>query len=186
MPILLGDKEKVLEVCRDLQRTLAAAGMRVQLDTSDERPGAKFYKWEMKGVPIRLEVGPRDIEKGVVTLVRRDGMKKAVPMEGLVEALVREAEELQAALLLEARSSYDRARSRRSQALAKPRQQTENGVALVPWCGSEDCGHQLEDQVEANMLGEPQYQSFSHAGLRRMWQEEHWAHLHGQAVLRLR
>ena len=85
VPILLGDKEKVLEVCQEsAEPALAAAGVRVQLDTSDERPGAKFYKWEMKGVPIRLEVGPRDIEKGVVTLVRRDGIKKAVPMEGLV------------------------------------------------------------------------------------------------------
>jgi len=58
VPILLGDKEKVLEVCRDLQGLLAEAGVRVKLDTSDERPGAKFYKWEMKGVPLRLEVGP--------------------------------------------------------------------------------------------------------------------------------
>ena len=87
VPILLGDKEKVLAVCRELQSKLSAARVRVQLDTSDERPGAKFYKWEMKGVPIRLEVGPRDIEKGVVTLARRDGAKKAVPMEGLVDAI---------------------------------------------------------------------------------------------------
>src|SRR5512136_515669 len=58
VPILLGDKEKVLEVCKDLEQKLREAGLRVQLDTSDERPGAKFYTWEMKGVPIRLEVGP--------------------------------------------------------------------------------------------------------------------------------
>ena len=45
----------------------------------------------------------------------------------------------------------------------KPRRRPKTGVALVPWCGVEDCGHQLEDQVEANMLGEPQYQSFSEA-----------------------
>src|SRR5512136_1184915 len=83
VPILLGDKEKVLEVCKDLEQKLREAGLRVQLDTSDERPGAKFYTWEMKGVPIRLEVGPRDIEKGVVTLVRRDKVKKTVPMDGL-------------------------------------------------------------------------------------------------------
>src|SRR5512136_3250242 len=83
VPILLGDKEKVLEVSQNLQNNLASAGLRVQLDTSDERPGAKFYTWEMKGVPIRLEVGPRDIEKGVVTLVRRDKVKKTVPMDGL-------------------------------------------------------------------------------------------------------
>ena len=87
-----------MAVSRELESLLAAARIRVQLDTSDERPGAKFYKWEMLGVPIRLEVGPRDIEKGVVTLVRRDGVKKAVPMDGLVDAVLKESEELQTSL----------------------------------------------------------------------------------------
>jgi prolyl-tRNA synthetase len=165
VPILLGDKEKVLEVSRNLQLQLAAACVRVQLDTSDERPGAKFYKWEMKGVPIRLEVGPRDIEKGVVTLARRDGLKKAVSMvsmDGLVEALRREAEELQAALYSRA-EQFMKSKVKEVTSIEEAKLQTQAGVALVPWCGSEECGHQLEDQVEANMLGEPQYQSFPEA-----------------------
>ncbi len=162
VPILLGDKEKVLAVCRELQRKLSAAHVRVQLDTSDERPGAKFYKWEMKGVPIRLEVGPRDIEKGVVTLARRDGAKKAVPMEGLVDAINKEAEELQAALYTKATNLHD-AKVKEVADIEEAKTQTQVGVALVPWCGEVDCGHQLENQVEANMLGEPQYQSFPEA-----------------------
>ena len=162
VPILLGDKEKVLAVCRELQSKLSAARVRVQLDTSDERPGAKFYKWEMKGVPIRLEVGPRDIEKGVVTLARRDGAKKAVPMEGLVEAINKEAEELQAALYTKATNLHE-AKVKEVASIEEAKAQTQVGVALVPWCGEVDCGHQLENQVEANMLGEPQYQSFSEA-----------------------
>ena len=162
VPILLGDKEKVLEVSRNLQLQLAAACVRVQLDTSDERPGAKFYKWEMKGVPIRLEVGPRDIEKGVVTLARRDGLKKAVSMDGLGEALRREAEELQAALYSRA-EQFMKSRIKEVTSIGEAKLQTQAGVALVPWCGSEECGHQLEDQGEANMLGEPQYQSFPEA-----------------------
>ncbi len=162
VPILLGDKELVLATCRSLQQTLAAASVRVQLDTSDERPGAKFYKWEMKGVPIRLEVGPRDIEKGAVTLVRRDGVKKTVPMEGLVEALVSEAEELQASLYSRA-EAFMKSKVKEVASIGEAKQQTQEGVACLPWCGSEDCGHQLEEQAEANMLGEPQYQSFPEA-----------------------
>ncbi len=162
VPILLGDKEKVLSVCRELQGKLATEKIRVQLDTSDERPGAKFYKWEMKGVPIRLEVGPRDIEKGVVTLVRRDGIKKTVPMDGLALAIAAEAEELQAALYQKARAIHE-SKVKDVSTIEEARAQTEGGVALVPWCGEVDCGHQLEDQVGANMLGEPQYQSFSEA-----------------------
>jgi prolyl-tRNA synthetase len=162
VPILLGDKEKVLSVCRELQSKLAAEKIRVQLDTSDERPGAKFYKWEMKGVPVRLEVGPRDIEKGVVTLVRRDGAKKTVPMDGLALAIAAEAEELQSALYEKARTIHE-GKVKEVSTIEEARAQTEAGVALVPWCGEVDCGHQLEDQVGANMLGEPQYQSFSEA-----------------------
>ncbi|HNU39533.1 MAG TPA: proline--tRNA ligase, partial [Methanothrix sp.] len=162
VPILLGDKEKVLSVCRELQSKLAAEKIRVQLDTSDERPGAKFYKWEMKGVPIRLEVGPRDIEKGAVTLVRRDGAKKTVTVDGLVGAISAEAEELQSALYQKARTIHE-GKVKEVSTIEEARAQTEAGVALVPWCGEVECGHQLEDQVGANMLGEPQYQSFSEA-----------------------
>jgi prolyl-tRNA synthetase len=159
VPILLGDKEKVLELSRQLQSELSAARVRVQLDTSDDRPGAKFYKWEMLGVPIRLEVGPRDIEKGVVTLVRRDKVKKTVPMEGLVQAVNEEAEELQAALYAKATNLHE-ARVKEVASIEEARAQTQVGVALVPWCGSVECGHELEDRVEANMLGEPQYVTF--------------------------
>jgi prolyl-tRNA synthetase len=162
VPILLGDKEKVLEVCKDLEQKLRTACIRVKLDTSDERPGAKFYKWEMKGVPIRLEVGPRDIQKGVVTAARRDAVKKALPMEGLVESLRNEADELQAALYSKAKEFMD-SKVKEVSSVGKAKDQCSQGVALVPWCGEVDCGHQLEDQIEANMLGEPQYQTFPEA-----------------------
>jgi len=145
-----------------LQDELSLAQVRVQLDTSDERPGAKFYKWEMKGVPIRLEVGPRDIEKGVVTLVRRDKVKKTVSMVGLVQAINKEAEELQAALYTKAISLHE-AKVREVANIEDAKVQTQVGVALVPWCGSVECGHELENQVEANMLGEPQYVTFPEA-----------------------
>ena len=141
---------------------LREACIRVQLDTSDERPGAKFYKWEMKGVPIRLEVGPRDIQKGVVTMARRDGVKKAVPVESLVEFLFGEAGDLQAALYSKAEQFRD-SKVKGVTSIEEAKAQTERGVALVPWCGSEECGHQLEDKVGANMLGEPQYVSFAAA-----------------------
>ena len=152
VPILLGDKEKVLAVCRELQSKLAAARVRVKLDTSDERPGAKFYKWEMKGVPIRLEVGPRDIEKGVVTLARRDGAKKAVPMEGLVEAINKEAEELQAVLYERARHFHE-GKVKEVASIEEAKAQTQVGVALVPWCGEVDCGHQLEEPGRSEHAG---------------------------------
>ncbi len=162
IPILLGDKGKVLEVSKSIEEKLKGACIRARLDTSDERPGAKFYKWEMKGVPIRLEVGPRDIEKGVVTLARRDGVKKAVPMDDLISSITREAEELQSALYERATAFRD-SKVKDVSGIEEARAQTEVGVARVVWCGSEECGHALEDQVGANMLGEPQYEAFTEA-----------------------
>lgn len=162
VPILLGDKEKVLDTSKNLRQALAEACIRVKLDTTDERPGAKFYKWEMKGVPIRLEIGPRDIQKSVVTLARRDGTKKTVPMNDLIPAIANEANELQAALYGRA-EQFMKSKVREAATIDEAKVQTLQGVAVVPWCGSEDCGHQLEDLVEANMLGEPQYETFPEA-----------------------
>ena len=113
-------------------------------------------------MPIRLEVGPRDIEKGVVTLVRRDGVKKAVPANDLLTAVASEANELWAALYDKAKQFMD-SKVKKVTSIDEAKAQTMQGVALVPWCGAEECGHKLEDQVEANMLGEPQYQTFHDA-----------------------
>ncbi len=71
-------KAGVMEECAKVKAMLEEAGVRVKLDDSDNSPGWKFNEWEMKGVPLRLEIGPRDIENGVVTVVRRDNGEKSV------------------------------------------------------------------------------------------------------------
>jgi len=159
IPILLGDKEKVVETARQIRQRISDAKIRVELDTSDDRPGAKYYKWEMKGVPLRLEIGPKDIQKGVVTLARRDGVKKQITMDNILPALAMEAEELQEAIYSKAKT-LAASKIKEVSTVEEAKIQANEGVALVPWCGSVECGHQLEDQVAANMLGEPQYQDF--------------------------
>jgi len=66
-----GHELQIIEKCEDIQNKLMTR-YRVRFDKSDERPGAKYYKWELKGVPFRIEIGPRDIEKESVTISRRD------------------------------------------------------------------------------------------------------------------
>ena len=84
--------ETVLPRAQEIQRELEAAGIRVTLDERDERPGWKFAEWEMRGVPLRLEIGPKDIEKSQVLLARRDTREKVgVPMDGLAGARARAA-----------------------------------------------------------------------------------------------
>src|SRR5205809_84211 len=77
-------RETVLPKAQEIQRELIAAGIRVTLDEREERPGWKFAEWELRGVPLRLEIGPKDIEKSAVMVARRDTREKqSLPMDGL-------------------------------------------------------------------------------------------------------
>jgi len=154
VPILFKEKEKTLEVCSEIQKKLAAAGIRVKVDESDERPGAKFYKWELKGVPFRIEIGPRDIKQGVVVLARRDGKKRTVLMGELLDSIFEEAKDLHN-LMQDKAQEFMKSKIKDCRSIEEAKEQTQIGVARMGWCGSEDCGHQLEDEIGAAMLGEP-------------------------------
>ncbi len=84
-----GKEESVMKKCEELMESLKKAGIKAKLDARDKTPGEKFYYWEMKGVPIRIEVGPRDVERGEITLVRRDTGEKKQVKEGSVEEVER-------------------------------------------------------------------------------------------------
>ena len=89
-------KPGVTEKCQEITEQLRTAGIRVQLDNRDQSPGWKFNEWEMKGVPVRFEIGPRDIENGVVTYCRRDTLsKESMSMDGIAQATVQLLEEIQ-------------------------------------------------------------------------------------------
>src|SRR6059058_2717227 len=97
-------RETVLPRAKEIQAELTAAGMRVTLDERDERPGWKFAEWELRGLPLRLEIGPKDIEKSAVLVARRDTREKqSLPMDGLADRLRDVLAEVQRAL-------FDRAR----------------------------------------------------------------------------
>src|SRR5207245_8681958 len=99
----------VLQAAENVRGDLEKAGVRVKLDGRPElKPGAKYFEWEARGVPLRLEIGPRDIAAGQVTMARRTGGKAPVRLDGLA-AKVREAlEEMQAALLQAARERREK------------------------------------------------------------------------------
>lgn len=81
-------KPGVIEKATEVVEALKQAGIRAQGDFTDQSPGWKFNQWEMKGVPVRLELGPRDIENGVVMVSRRDTLEKfALPMENLAQSI---------------------------------------------------------------------------------------------------
>src|SRR5207342_901073 len=89
-------RENVLPRAREIRRDLVAAGIRVTLDERDERPGWKFAEWELRGVPLRVEIGPKDIEKSAVLVARRDTREKqSLPMAGLAEQMLSLLEAIQ-------------------------------------------------------------------------------------------
>ena len=118
--------------------------MRVELDDRDASAGWKFNEWEMKGVPVRLEVGPRDIENGVVTYVRRDTLEKAtLPIDGLADALKALLEDVQSNMLTQARAFMD-SHTTIAHNLDEVVAGANGGFALASWCGETECEEHLK------------------------------------------
>jgi prolyl-tRNA synthetase len=128
------DEGGVVERCRALAEELAAAGVRVELDVRTETSlGRRATDWELKGVPLRLELGPRDLNEGVVTLARRiTGGKAAVGLDGIVATVVEALADAQAALLAEATTRRDE-RTQEVATLEEAAEAAASGWARVPW-----------------------------------------------------
>ncbi len=150
-------RETVLPKAQEIQRDLQAAGIRVTLDERDERPGWKFAEWEMRGVPLRLEIGPKDIDKSAVLVARRDTREKqSLPMDGLPTRVAQLLDEVQAALLARARSFRDE-HTQRAATYDEFRQIMEGrpGFLIAPWCGSAECEAQIKADTQATIRNMP-------------------------------
>ncbi len=154
-----GKEQEVNQACENVASKLKNAGYRVKLDLRNElTPGNKFYYWELRGIPIRVEIGPRDLTNSVVTIVRRDTLKKRQwKMNDIVCGIKNLAEEVSRDLKLNAEVRMKK-RIYRVDRLseAKSLLKRKAGIVEVPWCGKDECGHNLEEQVEARLLGFPE------------------------------
>ncbi len=155
VPIPRGNwQETVLPKAREIRDVLTQAGVRVLLDDRDVyTPGWKYAEWEMRGVPLRLEIGPKDIEKSQVMLVRRDSREKLpTPVEGLAEGVTELLAEMQASLL-------ERARSFRDDHTAQTTSRDEfnelftgrPGFVVAPWCGRAECEAKIKTATQATI-----------------------------------
>jgi prolyl-tRNA synthetase len=156
VPIHRTDDERsaVLETAHAVKRDLAAAGVRVHLDAREGmKPGAKYYEWEGRGVPLRLEIGPRDVTAGAVVLARRTGGKKeSLPMAGLPARILEEMDRMQDGLLEAARARRDAASIRgatKVQFLAH--MEANGGFVYAGFCGRGDCEAEIKDQTKATI-----------------------------------
>jgi prolyl-tRNA synthetase len=157
VPIWKNDEEKsqVLLAASKVREGLLTANIRVRTDEREGMsPGFKFNDWEMRGVPLRIEIGPKDVAKGSVVLARRDRPgkegKSFVPQEGLPETVARMLEEIQKALLERARAFRD-AHTQEPGNYEEFKTAIETGFAVAYWCGGEDCEKRIKDETKATV-----------------------------------
>ena len=148
--VLVRDEEGAGERAASLATELRDAGVRVQLDDRVETGfGRRAVEWELKGVPVRVEVGPRDLAEGSVTLVRRDaaGDKATVPLEGLGRRVTEMLGEIQSSLFQEALANRE-SNTAEAEDLDGAREAAQRGFVRVPWDGFRD----LEEDLAADAL----------------------------------
>jgi prolyl-tRNA synthetase len=159
VPIPRGNwQETVLPRAREIKAALEQAGMRVMLDDRDGyTPGWKYAEWEMRGVPLRFEIGPKDLEKAQVFAARRDTRQKfAIPFDGIAEATAATLEDIQAALLARARAYRDE-NTHEAATWEEFTQlmQGRPGFVIASWCGSGDCEAKIKAETQATLRNIP-------------------------------
>ena len=148
-------KPGVTEKAHEIVDTLKAAGLRVHIDERDQSAGWKFNEWEMKGVPVRVEVGPRDMENGVVTVCRRDTLEKSIiAIDELATELPKLLDDVQKGL-------FEKALAFRNEHVKKVTNMEElgeavqNGFALGMWCGDDACELEVKNRFNAKTRNMP-------------------------------
>ncbi len=148
LPIAM-HKAGVLEKADELFASLKAAGLRVKVDDSDQSAGWKFNQWEMKGVPLRLEVGPKDIENNQVVLVRRDNHEKLfVSMDNLADTVKDLLDTVHTSMLNRALSLREE-NTREATTLEELKEGVQNGFVRAMWCGCRECEDAIKEKTGA-------------------------------------
>jgi prolyl-tRNA synthetase len=148
------DQQGVLEAAQQARQSLVAAGVSAQVDDRDAvKPGAKYYHWEARGVPVRLEIGPRDVAQGQVVLARRTGGKASVPLAGLADAVRRAMDEIQAGLLEAARQRREAnsVRNVKDREALKDLMNGAGGFAYAGYCGEAACETAVKEATKATI-----------------------------------
>ena len=142
-------KEGVIEANQAVVDRLSKAGFRVKMDASDNSPGWKFAEYEMKGVPLRLELGPKDMEKNQCVLVRRDsGEKSFVSLDGIEDTVAKMLDDIHAGLYARAkRNLEENTYPCATLAEVKEKMETQGGFAKTMWCGELACEMRMKEEA---------------------------------------
>ncbi len=154
-----GNKAEVTEYAEGVEAALDAAGLRVDLDDRENRnPGFKYNEWELKGVPLRVEVGPAEVEDGEVTLVHRpDGERATADRDGVAGTVTDHLDTVFAKLYADAKETLEgevREAGSREEILGTIGQ--HGGYVKAGWCGDEDCEDPIKEAIAAEVVMVPE------------------------------
>ena len=142
-------KGGVIEKAKEIESMLVKAGIRAETDTRDMSPGWKFNEWEMKGVPLRIEIGPRDIENNQAVLVRRDKNEKQFESIDALETLIPELLDIiQKEMLVKSRANRD-ARIIETDTLDGIINGVDGKFVKAGWCGCRECEDKVKELASA-------------------------------------
>jgi prolyl-tRNA synthetase len=164
VPIWKSDDERaqVSGVGAQVKAELGKAGVRVELDLRDMKPGAKYFEWEAKGVPLRLEIGPRDVAAGHTMAARRTGGKAPLKLDGIAAAVTATLEEIQSGLF---KAALDRREANTIRGVSKAQflefMKGKGGFAYGGFCGDGACEAQIKSETAATIrvLPDPEFRS---------------------------
>lgn len=142
------NKNKIIEKAKQVNKKLQEISIRSQIDLKDERPGSKFYEWEIKGIPLRLEIGPKDIAKKSVILVRRDNFKKIQLKEAQLKKISQLLKEIQKNLLSKSKRELKNSIIQTSKLEQLKEILKNKKIAKVFWCSSGECWDKIKDIQE--------------------------------------
>ncbi len=158
VPIPSGDKESVNKYAKRIGEILEKTGIRFKIDNREElRPGAKFYYWELRGVPIRIEVGIKEVNANTVILARRDTLEKIEirldKLEEKISELIKDIDRN----LKERAKQYLRRRVLRTSDINEAKKWIEErkGVIELPWSGKDECAFKIMELLDVKALGTP-------------------------------
>ena len=154
VPITIGKRhDDVLAAAEKLKKDLEHTGLRVTLDIRDMRPGAKYYWWELRGVPLRLELGPRDLDAGKAMAVKRTGEKTTISLAGAVSDVNRVLDEITGEIRAKA-EEHTQSHLCTVQSMDTLNAALNEGkVAVVHWCRGRECGDSIEEKANSSLLG---------------------------------
>ncbi len=146
-------KEKLYSYCENIKNMLTN-NFRIEIDMRELRPGAKYYDWELKGVPLRFEIGEKEFANNTVVITRRDNLEKTTqPIENLATECRKLLEKIQNNLYLRAKEFLE------NHIYSITKLEKKKGIVVVGWCGNFECSEKIEAKLNLSILGWKNYKS---------------------------